>query len=84
MLTTLKWWVFNMRRRIPRRRATIKFMSQHLILAADTIDELRRENQMLRIRGNLLATAIDNNDWTVEYADKLCDAAAAWREVSLD
>jgi hypothetical protein len=55
-------------------------MAQHLLTCANTINELRLENEELRIRGNRLAEAIDNNDWTVESADRLCDSVAAWRE----
>lgn len=81
MRTTLKWWMFNLGRYIPRRRATIQFMANHLILAADTIDEQRREIMVLRERGERLAREIEQNDWTVESATRLCDAVAAWREM---
>lgn len=84
MRATLKWWWFNMRMRIPRRKATIKFMSQHLMLAADTIDAQRREIHVLRVRGERLAAAIEQNEWTVDSANRLCDAVAAWREMEAD
>lgn len=84
MLTQIKWWVFNLRRVVPRRKATIKFMSQHLLVAADTIDAQRREIQVLRIRGERLAREIEENDWTVDSATRLCDAVAAWREMEAD
>lgn len=81
MITQLKWWAFNLRRIVPRRKATIKFMSAHLLLAADTIDAQRREIQTLRIRGERLAREIEDNDWTVDSATRLCDAVALWREM---
>lgn len=55
-------------------------MAQHLLKCAETINELRAENEELRIRGNRLAWAIDNNDWTVESAERLSDSASSWRE----
>ncbi len=57
-------------------------MAHHLLQCTDTINELRAENEELRIRGNRLAWAIDNNDWTVESAERLADSASAWREFS--
>lgn len=66
-----------------RRHATqghLNLMAAHLIKCAATIDELRGENKMLVSRGNRLADAIDRNDWTIDSADRLCDAVAAWRE----
>ena len=68
-----------------RRTATqghLNLMAAHLLKCADTIDELRAENKMLLSRGNRLAEVIDNNDWTMESAYRLCDAVAAWREFS--
>ena len=55
-------------------------MAQHLLKCAETINELRAENEELRIRGNRLAWAIDNNDWTIESAERLSDSASSWRE----
>jgi hypothetical protein len=57
-------------------------MAQHLLQCTDTINELRAENEELRIRGNRLAWAVDNNDWTIESAERLSDSASAWREFS--
>jgi len=55
-------------------------MAQHLLNCANQIDELRRENKALRIRGERIAQAIENNDWTVDYATILSDSVSAWRE----
>lgn len=55
-------------------------MAQHLLKCAETINELRAENEALRERGNRLAWAVDNNDWTIESAERLSDSASAWRE----
>jgi len=55
-------------------------MAQHLLNCANQIDELRRENKALRIRGERLAQAIENNDWTIDYATILSDSVSAWRE----
>ena len=68
---------------IMRRRARqghLNLMSRHLIQCADQIDELRRENRALRIRGERLAQAIENNDWSIDYAMILSDSVSAWRE----
>jgi hypothetical protein len=68
---------------ILRRRARqghLNLMSRHLIACADQITELQRENKALRIRGERLAQAIENNDWTVDYAIILSDSVSAWRE----
>ncbi len=68
---------------ILRRRARqghLNLMSRHLIQCADQIDELRRENRALRIRGERLAQAIENNDWSIDYAMILSDSVSAWRE----
>ncbi len=68
---------------IARRRARqghLNLMSRHLIACADQITELQRENKALRIRGERLAQAIENNDWTVDYAIILSDSVSAWRE----
>jgi len=68
-----------------RRVATqghLNLMAQHLLQCTDTINDLRAENEELRIRGNRLAWAIDNNDWTIESAERLADSASAWKEFS--
>lgn len=62
------------------RQGHLNLMARHLIQCADQIDELRRENRALRIRGERLAQAIENNDWTVDYAIVLSDSVSAWRE----
>ena len=62
------------------RRGHLNLMAQHLLNCADQIDELRRENKALRIRGERLAQAIENNDWTIDYATILSDSVSAWRE----
>lgn len=66
-----------------RRRARqghLNLMSRHLIACADQITGLQRENRALRIRGERLAQAIENNDWTIDYAMILADSVSAWRE----
>jgi len=70
--------LFIMRRHA--RQGHLNLMSRHLIQCADQIEELRRENRALRIRGERLAQAIENNDWTVDYAMILSDSVSAWRE----
>lgn len=62
------------------RQGHLNLLSRHLIACADQIDELRRENKALRIRGERLAQAIENNDWTIDYATILSDSVSAWRE----
>ena len=62
------------------RQGHLNLMARHLIQCADQIDELRRENRALRVRGERLAQAIENNDWTVDYAIVLSDSVSAWRE----
>ena len=62
------------------RRGHLNLMAQHLLNCADQIDELRRENKALRIRGERIAQAIENNDWTIDYATILSDSVSAWRE----
>ena len=62
------------------RQGHLNLMAQHLLNCADQIDELRRENKALRIRGERLAQAIENNDWTIDYATILSDSVSAWRE----
>ncbi len=62
------------------RQGHLNLLSRHLIACADQIDELRRENKALRIRGERLAQAIENNDWTVDYATILSYSVSAWRE----
>lgn len=73
-----RWALWKLRRR--GREGHLQLMSQHLLKCAETINELRAENEELRIRGNRLAWAIDNNDWTVESAERLSDSASSWRE----
>jgi len=75
----VRWWRLR-RLRQAGTQGHLNLMAQHLLTCANTINELRLENEELRIRGNRLAEAIDNNDWTVESADRLCDSVAAWRE----
>lgn len=82
MITRLKWWVGCAWRGVRGRKATVAFMADHLHAAADMIEALRRENKVLRIRGERLAHEIEANDWTVESASRLCDAVALWREMS--
>ncbi len=68
---------------ILRRRARqghLNLMARHLIACADQITELQRENKALRIRGERLAQAIENNDWSIDYAMILSDSVSAWRE----
>ena len=68
---------------ILRRRARqghLNLMAHHLIACADQITELQRENKALRIRGERLAQAIENNDWSIDYAMILSDSVSAWRE----
>lgn len=62
------------------RQGHLNLMARHLIQCADQIEELRRENRALRVRGERLAQAIENNDWTVDYAIVLSDSVSAWRE----
>lgn len=62
------------------RQGHLNLMAHHLIQCADQIEELRRENKALRIRGERLAQAIENNDWTIDYAIILSDSVSAWRE----
>lgn len=69
-------------RRYTDRKATIAFMSRHLLECADVIQTLRLENEQLLHRGNRLAEAIDNNDGTINAAWKLGDAMSAWMEYS--
>jgi len=73
-----RWELFWLRRR--GREGHLQLLSQHLLKCAETINELRAENEALRERGNRLAWAIDNNDWTIESAERLSDSASAWRE----
>lgn len=58
----------------------IDFMAQNLMDCADAIDELRSENMILRIRGEYLAQAIEENNWTPESAMRMADCVSAWRE----
>ena len=62
------------------RQGHLNLMARHLIQCADQIEELRRENRALRIRGERLAQAIENNDWSIDYAMILSDSVSAWRE----
>lgn len=73
-----RWALWKLRRR--GREGHLQLMAQHLLKCAETINELRAENEELRIRGNRLAWAIDNNDWTIESAERLSDSASSWRE----
>ena len=61
------------------RQGHLNLMSRHLIQCADLIDELRRENRALRIRGERLAQAIENND-DCYNCDNASDSVSAWRE----
>jgi hypothetical protein len=70
--------LFIMRRQA--RQGHLNLMARHLIQCADQIEELRRENRALRIRGERLAQAIENNDWSIDYAMILSDSVSAWRE----
>jgi hypothetical protein len=58
----------------------IDFMTDELFECADAIDELRSENMILRIRGEYLAQAIEENNWTPESAMRMSDCVSAWRE----
>ena len=61
-------------------RENLDFMAQSLMECADVIDELRSENMILRIRGEYLAQAIEENNWTPESAMRMADCVSAWRE----
>ena len=64
--------------------AQVAFMREHLLKCADVIDQLRSDNQQLRLRGDRLVDALDKNDGTVDSAWKISDAVAAWREYAND
>lgn len=70
--------LFFLRRR--GRQGHLNLMARHLIACADQISDLQRENKALRIRGERLAQAIENNDWSIDYAMILADSVSAWRE----
>jgi len=55
-------------------------LCDQLMECADVIENLQHENEVLRLRGELLAEAIENNDWTPESAMRLADRVSSWRE----
>lgn len=77
----MNWFkLFRLRRH--GLRGHLNLMAKHLIQCADTIQELRLENEALRARGERLAAAIELNDWTVEAAERMHNTVAMWREFS--
>lgn len=78
----IRYYIRKLFTRRRDRKASVAFMAKHLLECAEVIESQRREIMVLRIRGEKLAEAIENNDWTVEYATKLCDAVSAWREMA--
>lgn len=58
----------------------LAFMSKHMIQLADLVDELRIENEQLRLRGNRLRDAVEANDGTIPAAWDITNAIAAWQE----
>jgi uncharacterized coiled-coil DUF342 family protein len=57
-------------------------MRRQMIKAADAIDDLRAEIDMLRQRGDKLVEAFDKNDGTVNAQWRISDAVSAWQELS--
>lgn len=55
-------------------------MAKHVVQLANLVDELRSENEQLRLRGNRLIEALDANDGTIPAAWKIGDAVSAWQE----
>ena len=72
------------RRRDRTSEAEVRFMRRHLGECARVIDELRVENEQLRLRGDTLVKALDAADETIESAWRIGDAVSAWREYSHD
>lgn len=57
-------------------------MRRQMLKAADAIDDLRAEIDMLRQRGDKLVNAFDTNDGTIEAQWRISNAVAAWQELS--
>lgn len=58
-----------------------RFFSAQMSKAADMIDACRVELEALRMRGDRIVDAFDNNDGTVGRALAMSAAVAAWREL---
>jgi hypothetical protein len=59
----------------------LKFMAQHLLQCAQTIEHLRQENEELRTRGDALAFVTDQSDWSMEAREQIQLQVALWREM---
>ena len=57
-------------------------MRRQMLKAADAIDDLRAEIDMLRQRGDRLVDSFDTNDGTIEAQWRISNAVAAWQELS--
>lgn len=58
----------------------VAMMRETALRAADAIDDLRAENEQLRIRGRRLVDAINANDGSVHAAWQISNALSAWAE----
>lgn len=59
----------------------LKIMADHLLICANMIEEMRRENRALKERGDALAFVFEHNDWSMEMNDQIALQVASWREM---
>jgi hypothetical protein len=59
----------------------LQFMAEHLLRCAKTIEELRQENDELRLRGDALAFVTDQCDWSDRAKEEVQMQVAFWREM---
>jgi len=66
-----------------RRRkhdAQLALMRRSIMELIDVVDQLRADNEQLRLRGAKVIESLEHNDGTVYAAWKVSDAVSVWKE----
>lgn len=58
----------------------VLLMRRSIMEMIGVIDQLRADNEQLRLRGDKLVESLEHNDGTVYAAWKVSDAVAVWKE----
>jgi len=58
----------------------VLLMRRTIMEMIGVIDQLRADNEQLRLRGAKLVDSLEHNDGTVYAAWKVSDAVAVWKE----
>ena len=58
----------------------VLLMRRTIMEMIGVIDQLRADNEQLRLRGDKLVESLEHNDGTVYAAWKVSDAVSVWKE----